>query len=65
MKEKKKKKKKILLNEGEETEQRLLFQTVIFLNPELIRAARLDYAWVRLNNKKWLVKSMLRRKVMT
>lgn len=48
---KKKKKKKNLLNEREET--------------ELIRAARLDYAWVRLNNKKWLVKSMLRRKAMT
>lgn len=50
---------------GKKLNRGLLFQTVIFLNLELIRAARLDYAWVRLNNKKWLVKSMLRRKVMT
>ena len=50
---------------GKKLNRGLLFQTVIFLNPELIRAARLDYAWIRLNNKKWLVKSMLRRKVMT
>lgn len=47
---------------GKKLNRGLLFQTVIFFNPELIRAARLDYAWVRLNNKKWLVKSMLRRK---
>ena len=50
---------------GKKLNRALLFKTVIFLNPELTRAARLDYAWIRLNNKKWLVKSMLRRKVMT
>lgn len=50
---------------GKKLNRGLLFKTVIFWNPELIHAARLDYAWVRLNNKKWLVKSMLRRKVMT
>ena len=50
---------------GKKLKRGLLFQTVIFFNPELILAALLDYAWVRLNNKKWLVKSMLRRKVMT
>ena len=50
---------------GKKLNRGLLFKTVIFLNPELIRTARLDYAWIRLNNKRWLVKSMLRRKVMT
>lgn len=50
---------------GKKLKRGLLFKTIIFLNPELILTARLDYAWVGLNNKKLLVKSMLRRNVTT
>ena len=49
---KKKSEKQMLLNRREESEQRFVIKNIIFLNPVLMLAARLDYVWVRVNNMK-------------
>lgn len=42
----------MLLNRREESEQRFVIKNIIFFNPVLMLAARLDYVWVRVNNMK-------------